>query len=233
MIDLQPLFADRRDAGRRLAALLRDYVDQDPVVLALPRGGVPVAFEVALELVAPLDLMLVRKIGCPGQPELALGALIDGAHPQRVLNADVERAVRPPPGYIDAQVKRELGEIERRRRLYLGDRAPVDVQDRTVLLIDDGVATGATVNAALRGLEQAGVSRLVLGLPVGPPDVVARLAEEADEVVCLATPDPFFAVGVWYRDFTQTTDEEVVRLLAEADRSLPRVRRDQAGAPER
>jgi putative phosphoribosyl transferase len=222
MIDIQPIFADRRDAGRRLAALLRDYVDQDPVVLALPRGGVPVAFEIAAELVAPLDLMFVRKIGCPGHPELGLGALVDGAHAQLVMNPDVERAVRPPPGYVDQQVKRELREIERRRRLYLGGRDPVDVQDRTVLLIDDGVATGGTVSAALRGLEQAGVSRLVLGLPVGPAEVVARLAEDADELVCLATPEPFYAVGLWYRDFTQTTDEEVVRLLAEADRSAAR-----------
>lgn len=219
MIDFQPIFANRREAGQRLAAALSDYVGQDPVVLALPRGGVPVAYEVAQELAAPLDLLFVRKIGSPGHPELGLGALVDGADPQLVLNPEVERVIEPPPGYLDQQVKKELREIERRRSAYLGGRQPADVRGRTVLLIDDGVATGGSMSAALQGLEQAGVTRLVLGLPVGPPDVVARLAEDADEVICLATPDPFFAVGAWYGDFTQTSDEEVVRLLAEARQS--------------
>jgi putative phosphoribosyl transferase len=219
MVDPRALFADRRDAGRRLAAALRDYVDQDTVVLALPRGGVPVAFEVAAELVAPLDLLFVRKIGAPGHPELGLGALVDGADPQVVLNPEVERIVEPPPGYVDEQVKRELREIDRRRRVYLSGREPQDVRGRTVLLIDDGVATGGTMSAALQALEKTGASRLVVGLPVGPPDIVTRLGEDADEVVCLSTPEPFYAVGLWYRDFRQTSDEEVVRLLADADRS--------------
>jgi putative phosphoribosyl transferase len=162
----------------------------------------------------------VRKIGVPGHPELGLGALVDGADPQMVINEEVARMVQLPPGYLDEQVRRELREIERRRAVYLRGRPPIPVHGRTVLLIDDGVATGGTVRAALRGLEEAGVSRLVLGLPVGPPDVVNSLAEQADEVVCLATPEPFYAVGLWYRDFTQTSDEEVVRLLAQAERAL-------------
>jgi len=219
MIDRTRIFADRRDAGRRLAAALRDYVDQDPLVLALPRGGVPVAYEVAVELAAPLDLLFVRKIGAPGHPELGLGALVDGADPQLVMNAEVERMVEPPPGYVDQQVRLELEEIDRRRQVYLGGRRALSAHDRTVLLIDDGVATGGTVRAALQGLKKTGVRRLVLGLPVGPRDVIAGLREETDEVVCLATPEPFYAVGLWYRDFTQTTDEEVVELLAQAERS--------------
>jgi putative phosphoribosyl transferase len=218
MINPRALFADRREAGRKLASALRDYVDQDTIVLALPRGGVPVAFEVAAELVSPLDLLFVRKIGSPGHPELGLGALVDGADPQVVINPEVERTVEPPPGYVEEQVKRELREIDRRRRTYLGGREPLDVRGCTVLLIDDGVATGATMTAALQALERTGASRRVVGLPVGPPEVVTRLGEDADEVVCLATPDPFQAVGLWYRNFRQTSDEEVVRLLAEAER---------------
>ena len=220
MIDRPHIFADRRDAGRRLAAALRDYVDQDPLVLALPRGGVPVAFEVAVELVAPLDLLFVRKIGAPNHPELGLGAVVDGAEPQIVINAEVEQMVEPTPAYVDREVRRELAEIERRRAAYLGEREPIPVHGRIVLLVDDGVATGGTVRAGLQALRKAHASRTVLGLPLGPADVVASLGEEADEVVCLATPAPFYAVGQWYRDFTQTTDEEVVRLLAEAERAI-------------
>lgn len=216
----QHLFSDRRDAGRKLAQALRRYVDEDPLVLALPRGGVPVAYEVAIELVAPLDLLFVRKIGAPGHPELGLGALVDGVTPQVVINEDVEAMACPPAGYVDRQVRRELQEIERRRSAYLRGREPIPVKDRIVLLIDDGVATGGTIRAAMQGLEKAGVSRLVLGLPVGPVDVITSLAENADEVVCLYAPEPFYAVGLWYADFTQTTDEEVIDLLARADRAI-------------
>lgn len=214
-----PIFLDRREAGRRLATRLRAYVDQDPVVLALPRGGAPVAYEIALELVAPLDLLFVRKIAAPGHPELGVGAVVDGADPQVVLNPDVERLVEPSAEYLAAQVRRALQEIERRRETYVAGREPIDVHGRTVLLVDDGVATGATLRAALQGLEKAGVGRLVCALPVGPPDVVLSLAELADEMVCLFTPEPFRAVGLWYRDFRQTSDEEVVELLARADRA--------------
>ncbi|CAN7593193.1 phosphoribosyltransferase [Phenylobacterium sp. LjRoot219] len=216
-----PIFADRRDAGRKLADALRDYVDQDPVVLALPRGGVPVAYEIAVELVAPLDLLFVRKIGAPGHPELGIGAIVDGADPQVVMNADGGELIEPPPSYIAEQVRRELQEIERRREAYLGGREPIDVHGRTVLLVDDGAATGGTLRAAMQGLEKAEVGRLVAALPVGPSEVILKLAEDADEMVCLCTPTPFRAVGLWYRDFRQTSDEEVVELLARAGPAAP------------
>jgi putative phosphoribosyl transferase len=231
MIGHRPIFSDRRDAGRRLADALRGYSDEAPVVLALPRGGVPVAFEVAQELNAPLDLVFVRKIGAPGHPELGLGAVVDGADPQLVMNPGVERMITPPPGYVDEQVRRELLEIERRRAAYLGKREPLVVRDRTVLLIDDGIATGGTVRAALKGLAKGGVRKLVLGVPVSPADVIESLRSEADEVVCLAAPEPFYAVGPWYGDFTQTTDEEVVDLLARAAKREPRRDRNQGARP--
>lgn len=230
MIDRRNIFADRRDAGRALAEALRPWAAERPMVLALPRGGVPVAYEVATELDAPLDILIVRKIGAPGHPELGLGALVDGAEPQLVMNAEVERMAEPPPGYVDEQVRRELQEIERRRKAYLGGRQPLPVRDRTVLVVDDGVATGGTVRAALRGLEKAGARRTVLAVPVGPADVIESLRAEADEVVCLETPTPFYAVGLWYRDFTQTTDDEVVKLLAGAAKG--QAGRPEAGGPE-
>ena len=214
----EPLFCDRRDAGLRLAVALAPYRQERPIVLALPRGGVPVAFEVAKALAAPLDVLLVRKIGAPGYEELALGAIVDGDEPQLVLNEDVVRSVAPRAGYIDAEKQRQLAEIERRRQHYAGDRPPVSAKGRVVVVIDDGIATGATVKAALRGLARHDPARLVLAVPVAPADSLAELRAECDDIVCLATPDPFYAVGPHYRDFRQTTDEEVVRLLAEARR---------------
>lgn len=211
-----PLFDDRRDAGRRLAAALTRYHDSRPVVLALPRGGVPVAFEVAKTLAAPLEVLLVRKIGAPGHEELGLGAVVDGGDPQLVLNPDVVRVVHPPPGYIEAEKQRQLAEIERRRRQYVGERPPTPVEARTVIVVDDGIATGGTVKAALRGLSQHRPARLVLAVPVAPAESLEELASECDDIVCLATPEPFFAVGPHYRDFRQTEDEEVIRLLGEA-----------------
>jgi putative phosphoribosyl transferase len=210
-----PLFEDRRDAGRQLAAALSRYRQSRPVVLALPRGGVPVGFEVAKALAAPLDVLLVRKIGAPGHEELGLGAVVDGQDPQLVLNHDVIRAVGPPPGYIEAEKRRQLAEIERRRRQYVGDRPPTLMEGQTVIVVDDGIATGATVKAALRGVSQHRPARLVLAVPVAPADSLDELAAEGDDIVCLATPEPFFAVGPHYRDFTQTEDEEVIRLLDE------------------
>jgi putative phosphoribosyl transferase len=209
------LFEDRRDAGRRLAHALDRYRDTDPVVLALPRGGVPVGFEVAKALAAPLDVLIVRKIGAPGHPELGIGAVIDGSEPHLVLNDEIVRQVRPSAAYIEEEKRRQLAEIERRRRRYLGDRSAIPVENRTAIVVDDGIATGGTVKAALRGVAGLRPARLVLAVPVAPADSLAELSGDCDDVVCLATPEPFYAVGSHYRDFMQTEDDEVVRLLAE------------------
>ncbi|MCL6608416.1 MAG: phosphoribosyltransferase [Geminicoccaceae bacterium] len=210
------MFADRTDAGRHLAAALAHLRDQHPVVLALPRGGVPVGFEVAKALGAPLDVLLVRKIGAPFQPELAAGAVVDGAEPVLVRNEEVVRAYGIEEDWIEAEAARQLAEIERRRRLYCGDRPPVAVRGRTAILVDDGIATGTTVRAALRALARLAPRRRVLAVPVAPPETVARLAREADELVVLEQPEWMAAVGQFYRDFRQTEDAEVIRLLAEA-----------------
>ncbi len=209
-------FPDRHAAGRRLAAALRRLKPQHPVVLALPRGGVPVGFEVAQALDAPLDVVLVRKIGAPGQPELGIGAVVDGPEPQIVLNDEIVRLVDPDPGYVEAEEARQLDELDRRRNLYRGARPPLSIEGRTVIVVDDGIATGGTVRAVLQALRRAKPKRLVLAVPVAPPDLLAALSSEADEVVCLATPEPFFAVGAHYGDFRQTTDEEVIELLRRA-----------------
>lgn len=232
MTNPRPIFTDRRDAGHQLAEAVRRFATQHPVVLGLPRGGVPVAYEVADELKAPLDVVFVRKIGAPGHAELGLGAVVDGAEPQVVLNAEVVELVNPSDDYVRQEVERQLAEIDRRRKLYLGDRAPVSVQGRVVLVVDDGIATGGTVRAALQGLQAAGARRLVLAAPVGPPDVVRSLRGAADEVVCLVTPEPFIAVGLWYRDFTQTTDDEVVELLRRAARRPERRIADEGRRPD-
>jgi putative phosphoribosyl transferase len=224
----EPLFRDRGDAGRQLAAALAPYRESQPVVLALPRGGVPVGFEVAKALSAPLDVLLVRKIGAPGHEELGLGAIVDGHEPQLVLNEDVVRTVAPPPGYIEAEAQRQLAEIERRRQHYVGDRPPIPVDGRLVIIVDDGIATGGTVKAALRGLARHHPARLVLAVPVAPADTLRELEAECDDIVCLATPEPFYAVGPHYRDFRQTEDAEVVRLLAEARQWSPA----EPGAPQ-
>jgi putative phosphoribosyl transferase len=210
------VFADRRDAGRQLAAALMRFKDEHPLVLALPRGGVPVAFEVAQTLGAPLDVALVRKIGAPGHAELGLGAVVDGKDPQMILNEEVVRLVRPKPGYLQSEKARQLQELERRRGLYRDGRPAPAVEGRTVIVVDDGIATGGTAKAVLRALSVQHAGKLVLAVPVAPADTLEALASEADETVCLAVPEPFFAVGEHYEDFTQTTDEEVVRLLERA-----------------
>jgi putative phosphoribosyl transferase len=209
-------FRDRAEAGRQLARHLLGYRSQRAVVLALPRGGVPVAYEVARALQAPLDLLFVRKIGAPGHAEFGLGAVVDGAHPQVVLNDEVLAQLDVTPEYIRAETERQLREIERRRQHYLAGRRPVEVERRTAIVVDDGVATGGTVRAALKGVARVRPARLVLAVPVAPAETIERLRAEADEVVCLMTPEPFYAVGEHYDDFTQTSDREVIALLDEA-----------------
>jgi putative phosphoribosyl transferase len=212
MTELTMPFSDRHDAGQRLAGEIKARQPRDPVVLALPRGGVPVGYEVAHALDAPLDVLLVRKLGAPDYEEFGIGAVVDGSQPQIVLNYEAIEMLRVPPAYVAQERDRQLAEIERRRRLYSA-AAPVDVAGRTVIVVDDGVATGGTVLAALRALRKAGPARIVLAIPVAPPETLARLSTEADEVVCLEAPSDFCAVGVHYADFTQTSDEEVIELL--------------------
>lgn len=209
-------YKDRRDAGRQLASALTSLRPEQPIVLALPRGGVPVAYEVALALEAPLDVILVRKIGAPGFPELGLGAVVDGAHPQLVLNEDLIRRVNPPPGYLESEERRQLLEIERRRKIYCGDSPPLKVEQATVIVVDDGIATGGTMMAALKALASEGVARLVVAVPVASREAIAGLTAQADDVVCLLTPPDFRAVGSYYDDFEQTSDDEVVALLEAA-----------------
>ena len=211
-----PEFVDRADAGRRLATALAHLKPARPLVLALPRGGVPVAYEVAQALGAELDVLLVRKIGAPGQPELGLGAVVDGSDPQVVWNEDAIRLIRPSHQYLAAETRRELAEIERRRRIYFGDESAHATNGRVVIIVDDGIATGGTIRSALRAVRRTDPAGLVLAVPVAPRDAVASLAREADEIVCLATPEPFYAVGLHYADFSQTTDDEVKALLARA-----------------
>jgi putative phosphoribosyl transferase len=208
-------FRDRTEAGRVLAGELAAYADRpDVLVLALPRGGVPVAFEVARALHAPLDVFLVRKLGVPGREELAMGAIASGG--VRVLNDEVVGALRIPDRVIDGVAAMELDELQRRERAYRGDRAPPDVRGRTVILVDDGLATGSSMRAAVAALRRLGPARIVVAVPVGAAETCAELQAEADEAVCAHTPRPFFAVGQWYEDFSQTTDEEVRDLLAQA-----------------
>lgn len=205
-------FIDRRDAGLQLAERVAPLVEgADAVVLALPRGGVPVALEVAARIGAPLDVLLVRKLGVPWQPELAFGAVSTGG--VMVLNEDVLGALRLDQGEIDRVVEAERAELERRGQLYRGGRPPVEVKGRTVVVVDDGIATGSTVRAALRALEARGAERTIVAAPVAAPDTVERLMRDADDVVCLMTPVDLFAIGYWYQDFEPVPDSEVLRLL--------------------
>ena len=206
-------FRDRRDAGVRLAAQLAGYKAESPVVLALPRGGVPVAAEIAIALAAPLDLILVRKIGVPFQRELAMGAVVDGGEPTIVRNEDVIALADVSEAEFQSICAAELAEIERRRRVYVGERRPTATAGATVIVVDDGLATGATMKAALRALRARAPRRLVMAVPVAPVDTLADMASEADDIVCLETPEIFGAIGAFYDDFRQISDREVIALL--------------------
>jgi putative phosphoribosyl transferase len=210
------IYTDRRDAGRRLAHELIRFKGDNPVVLALPRGGVVVAAEVAAALDAALDLVLVRKIGVPIQPELAMGAVVDGARPHIIRNEDIIDEARISEAEFSRVCKAELLEIERRRSRYLSDRPRADVTDRVVIVVDDGIATGATVRAALEAILERKPKWLVLAVPVAPPDALEDLADVTDEIVCLQSPEHFYALGLYYEDFRQVGDAEVIALLNSA-----------------
>jgi predicted phosphoribosyltransferase len=210
------IYRDRIEAGKYLAAQLRSYANRnDVLVLALPRGGVPVAFEVAQALRVPLDIFLVRKLGVPGHEELAMGAISTGG--VRVLNPDVVNYLRIPARVVDAVVEAELRELERRERVYRGQRPEPDVSGKTVILVDDGLATGSTMRAAAEALRQQNPARIVVAVPVSAPQTCDEYRMGVDEIICAMTPEPFLGVGQWYEDFAQTTDEEVRDLLEKAE----------------
>jgi predicted phosphoribosyltransferase len=208
-------FRNRQDAGQQLAARIpHPSAPGTAIVLALPRGGVPVAHAVAQVLATPLDVFLVRKLGVPGREELAMGAIASGG--TRVLNDEVLDGLDLSPSVVEAVAARETAELERRERVYRAGRPPLTLRDRDIILVDDGVATGASAAAAIAALRQREVRKITLAVPVGPPTTIAWLAAQVDMIVCLLTPEPFFAVGSWYRDFSETTDEEVRQLLADS-----------------
>ena len=216
---MERAFANRIEAGRLLAEKLVEYAGRDDViVLGLPRGGVPVAFEVAHRLGAPLDVFIVRKLGVPGFEELAAGAIASGG--VRVLNEDVMRSIPHADEAIDAVTIRETAELERREQIYREGRPPPELRDRIVILVDDGLATGATMRAAVKALRERGAAKIVVAVPVGPPDTCHELEERADETICLSTPEFFQAVGQYYEDFSQTSDEDVRELLSQAAQEM-------------
>ena len=214
------IYHDRSEAGKELATKLSAYKDRDDVlVLALPRGGVPVAFEVAQALDAPLDVFLVRKLGVPGHEELAMGAIATGG--VRVLNEEVVDYLKIPERVIDSIAAEELKELKRREIAYRGNRPEPEVKGKTVILIDDGLATGSTIRAAAQALRQQQPARIVVAVPVSAPETCDEYRIGVDEIICAATPEPFWGVGLWYHDFSQTTDEEVRDLLERARKSEP------------
>jgi putative phosphoribosyl transferase len=209
------LFRDRADAGQVLAAKLMKYANRpNVVVLGLPRGGIPVAFEVARALHAPLDVFLVRKLGVPWQPEYAMGAIASGAI--RVLNDEAIERLRIPEDVIESVAREETDELERREKAYRDDQPPPNLRGRTVILVDDGLATGSTMRAAIAAVRQLGPMRVVVAVPVGHRETCLEFEDEADEVICARMPEPFYGVGQWYGDFSQTTDDEVRDLLEQA-----------------
>ncbi len=211
---IEPSFTDRQEAGRALAVELSALHLDNPLILALPRGGVPVAREVATALGAEFDLLLVRKIGAPGHEEYGIGAVAEGAQPQLVVSEAVLHLVDVPPGYLEAEQERQLAEIERRRLMWRGGRPPIPVAGRICVVVDDGVATGNTARAAIRALRFEDAQKIVLAVPVAPADVIEQLAQEADTLICLKTPEPFLAVSLHYQHFGQLGDEQVTELLS-------------------
>ena len=210
------MFENRTDAGRKLATRLQKYRDRSPMIIALPRGGVPVGYEVAKALGAPLDVLIARKIGAPGQAEFGIGAIAQGG--AVYLNQDLVRDLGVTQEYLDVVTRREMAEMARRLRAYRGNRAPLDVAGRTVIVVDDGLATGATTRAAVRALRKMSPREIILAVPVCAAQTAREIRAEFDEVICASAPEQFRAVGLWYNDFEQTTDEEVVSLLARAER---------------
>lgn len=214
------IFADRAAAGKVLVPLLKDHAGRkNTIVLALPRGGVPVGHALARGLRLPLDVLVVRKLGVPGQPELAMGAIAAGG--AKVLNPGVTHWPEVDMELIDALILHERQELERREHLYRSGRSPLDVKDRTVIVVDDGAATGATMRAAVRALRRMGVAQVIVALPTAATDACAELRQVADQVICVDTPEPFDAVGRWYRRFEQTSDAEVINLLGDANLAIP------------
>jgi len=208
-------FRNRSEAGRLLAGALDRYKDRrDVLVLALPRGGVPVAYEVAAALNAPLDVFIVRKLGVPGHEELAMGAIATGGI--RVLNRSIVQHLNIPQSVIDTVAAREEEELRRRERLYRGGKASPDITNRTVILVDDGLATGSTMKAAVAALRRQNAARIIVAVPTAPAETCDELQREADEVICAVTPEPFYAVGQWYENFEQTSDAEVTELIRQA-----------------
>lgn len=215
----EALFGDRRDAGKKLVQKLIGYADrEDVIVLALPRGGVPVAYEVAAALNVPMDIFIVRKLGWPGHEEMAIGAIASGG--VRVLNEDIVRYLNIPETLIDAVARRETRELERREREYRGKRPPLELKDRTVIVIDDGLATGASMRAAIVGVRAHAPAQIVVAVPTAALETCEALEPEVDQIICASTPEPFYGVSRWYEDFSQTTDEEVRLLLEEANGKL-------------
>src|SRR5216117_3385613 len=217
---MEGVFQNRAEAGRQLAEKLDKYAGRDDViVLGLPRGGVPVAYEVAKRLHAPLDVFIVRKLGVPGFEELAAGAIASGG--VRVLNEDVVRAIPYATEAIEAVTAKETAELQRREQIYREGRPAPALRDKIAILVDDGLATGATMRAAVKALRQQGAAKIVVAVPVGPPDTCHEIEEQTDETICLSTPEFFQAVGQYYEDFSQTTDEDVRELLTSAARDMP------------
>jgi putative phosphoribosyl transferase len=214
------LFQNRIDAGQRLASLLQSYADRpDIIVIALPRGGVPVAAEIAKTIEAPLDVLVVRKLGVPGAEETAMGAIASGDF--RYLNQDLVGRLRIPPEAIDEVVQREQQELKRREKAYRDDLPPLDLQNRTIILVDDGLATGATIQVAIEAIQQQQPKELTVAVPVAEPGICDWVSKAVDHIICAETPRPFYAVGLWYKEFSQTSDDEVRSLLRQVRSQIP------------